>query len=197
MAYTYDSERDTYIWEDDNSSEASYAGKPGESNMANNAAGLTPWWTAIDTGNSAVNEAISTAFSGMGSSDKKAIYSDEGYGQTTVEPTQEKNVFERLYDKGADGLSKAWEKDPWKVLEFLGGTVGGAYLADQKRKEADANRASRLAEQNNAAAIKKAESDAYAASFDTTRKRAPVVNKPLTRMDGSRVWGPNGKINRG
>jgi len=208
MAYTYNPDTGSYEWENDSNAGEAAAQEAAAQDTATR--GDAPWWSSIDTGSSAVNEAISMAFGGGGGKPgesnmaNSAAYTDYSGAPTApdITPTAEtkksdKGFFDRMIDKASDGATKAWEKDPLKVIEFLGSTVGGAYLADQKRKEAEANRTSRIAEQNNAAAIKQAENDAYNASFSGVRKRAPVVNKPLTRMDGSRVWGANGKMNRG
>lgn len=99
--------------------------------------------------------------------------------------------------KAADSVGRAYDKDPMKFLELGAKTLGGVYLADQKRDALAKQNQAALDQQNNKAAIEEAERKRYNASFVSQPVMSRNPQKPLTRMDGSRVFNGNGTLNKG
>ena len=114
-------------------------------------------------------------------------------GNKSAEIKEPESVFTRIGGKLKTGLSDAYDKDPLKFLEAGLGGLAGLYKTKAARDAAAATANGRIDEINAKAAADKAAQDRYNASFGTT-KRGPVANKPLTRMDGSAVWTPNGRL---
>lgn len=104
------------------------------------------------------------------------------------------NVIDRL----VGAIGKDYEKNPIKYLGAALGTLGGVYKADETRKAADALARSRINELDRAAQIKAEEDDRQrrisGETFAYMGNRQKVgAAKPLTRLDGSRVFDNTGK----
>lgn len=69
--------------------------------------------------------------------------------QVLEEAPKEDNVLSRILA----GVTKAYDKDPMSFIKLGLGTVGGMYLADEKRKAAAAQAQSQIDQQNNADAL--------------------------------------------
>jgi len=108
-------------------------------------------------------------------------------------PKEEENVFSRIGSKLKTGVSDAFDKDPLKFLEAGLGGLAGLYKTKAARDAANAQAQSAVEVVKAKAAAEKDAQDRYNASFGTT-KRAPLVKKPLTRMDGSAVYDANGRL---
>lgn len=103
-------------------------------------------------------------------------------------PAQEENLVSRLLGGAKDGFDRAYKKDPLAILKLGAGALGNVYTADEKRKAQARQEQAALDQQNNSAALKKAEIDRYNQSFSTgARKPAPTFG-PLARMGGQRVF---------
>lgn len=105
---------------------------------------------------------------------------------------------ESLVDKVSKKIDKAsnWLDTHKKLTELITGSIGGAYMADEKRKAAEAAQQARLNEQNNAARIAQEQNAAFGASVGGLRpvKRGLISQMPLKRLDGSRVFDNGGKV---
>lgn len=99
--------------------------------------------------------------------------------------------------KAADSVGRAYDKDPMKFFELGAKTLGGVYLADQKRDAIAKQNQAALDQQNNKAAIEEAERKRYSDSFVSRPTVARSTPVPLSRMDGSRVFNGNGTLNKG
>lgn len=124
-----------------------------------------------------------------------AADSQKAYEQSAgrLDVPKEDNVFERISGKLGKGVSDAFDKDPLKFLEMGLGGIAGVYKAKQARDAAAMQSQSAVDVVHAKAAAEKDAQDRYAASF-SLKKRAPVVAKPLTRMNGAQVWDANGRL---
>ena len=124
-----------------------------------------------------------------------AADSQKAYEQAAgrLDIPKEDNVIERVFGKLGKGVSDAYDKDPLKFLEMGLGGLAGVYKAKQAKEAAAATAQGRVDEVKAKAAAEKDAQDRYAASF-SLKKRAPIVAKPLTRMDGSQVYDANGRL---
>jgi hypothetical protein len=95
----------------------------------------------------------------------------------------EKSFFDRL----SDDVSQAWDKNPLEGLKMGAGAIGGAYTAEETRKAAALRAQNMLDQQNNADALRQAETSRYNASFNSA-KRVAAAKKPLTRINGTQIF---------
>lgn len=103
-----------------------------------------------------------------------------------------------LIDKVSNKIDSAsnWLEKHKKLTELVTGAIGGAYVADEKRKAADAAQQGRINEQNNSARIAQEQNAAFSASISglAPRKKGLINQTPLKRLDGSNVFDKSGKV---
>lgn len=123
-------------------------------------------------------------------------YGNQDGMPTRDEPMpEEENVFTRMAGKMGDGISKAYDKNPLDFLKMGLGVVAGMSERQAAREASNRTAQSGVDTVNAKAAADKAAEDRYNASF-SIRPPRKVVAKPLTRMDGSRVFSPTGAPQR-
>lgn len=118
----------------------------------------------------------------------------KGFEQRMEAPQDNESLIDKV-SKKVDGASN-WLERHKKLTELITGSIGGAYMAEEKRKAAEAAQQGRLNEQNNAARIAQEQNAAFGASVGGLRpvRRGLISQMPLKRLDGSRVFDNGGKV---
>ena len=115
-------------------------------------------------------------------------------GSTPLFQEDQDNLIDKVSNK--IDIASNWLEKHKKLTELVAGTIGGAYMAEEKRKAAEAAQQGRLNEQNNAARIAQEQNAAFSASISglAPRKKGLINQPPLKRLGGSNVFDKSGKV---
>lgn len=200
MAVKYNEETGDYEWINDqtDSTNDGNAGEQSAQDYLSNAIGSGSYW-GNDSADNQYAGLLSLAGGGPSVYESQRA-SPERVAQFLVEGVKESTGLAGDFVDAAlgkvDDITKWIGANP-KASEMLFKTVAGAWAASEARKASEAAGRNRIEEQNNAARLEQEKQQRYNDSFSGQLPGASgLINKNLTRKDGSRVWDNSGKLTK-